>query len=142
MQRTYICLLIFIGGCRPPSPARIGPLPAAHSCYRMSGALLPLVSTQASPVWLLLSDQSRAFGARSYDAMVLSGSTRVPATWRRVARDSLRVDFVSTTGTTSVVFHETPAGISGFAAVAQDAASPGPPLTGRRADCAVLVDHP
>ena len=141
VRQLAVSLLLPIVSCRP-APLRTGPLPAAHSCYRMSGPLLPSAVAQSDTVWLLLSDQSqRRFGARTFEALILNGGTRIPAVWHNVARDSLRVEWESAAGPQSVLFRETPDGIAGRAVTKEEQMTRAHTLTGRRADCALLANQ-
>ena len=82
----------------------------------MSGSLVQHAEDQSDTVWLLLSDQSRRrFGARTFEALILNGRTRIPAVWHSIGRDSLRVEWESLASAQSVLFRETPDGIAGHA---------------------------
>jgi hypothetical protein len=141
VRQIAIGLLLIIASCRP-TPIRTGPLPAAHSCYVMSGPLLPYAEARSDSVWLLLSDQSpRRFGARAFDALILRGDTKLSATWHSIARDSLQVEWATSAGAQSVVFRETPAGIEGHAPANGGAVNGADMITGRRADCMRLADR-
>jgi hypothetical protein len=143
--RVTIGLTLLIAGCRPSGSVRTGPLPTAHSCYRMTGPLLqPAEAVSPAAVWLLLSDQSsKRFGARSYDAVILTNGISTTATWHRTARDSLLVEWVSPAGAHSVKFHSGAERIDGLAAVDPSAAARGVPISGTRGECALLAtDYP
>src|SRR4051812_31938661 len=141
VRQSAASLLLIIAGCRSV-PIRAGPLPAAHSCYRMSGSLLPYAVAQSDTVWLLLSDQSqRRFGARTFEALILDGRTRIPAVWHSVGRDSLRIEWEGAAGVRTVEFRETPDGIAGHAATNDGAMAGNTAITGRRADCALLANR-
>jgi hypothetical protein len=139
--RTASGLVLLIAGCRPSGSVGSGPLPAAHSCYRMTGPLLqPAEASSPAAVWLLLSDQSsKRFGARSYDAVLLTNGIATTAAWHRIARDSLLVEWASPSGAHMVKFHSGAERIDGLAAVGPSAAAHGVLISGMRADCALLA---
>jgi hypothetical protein len=141
MRRAVLWWTLAISACRPSVPVRTGPLPAAHSCFLMTGALLQPVALPASAAtWLLLSDQSaKRFGARDFDALSLDGGVTTAARWHRVTGDSLRVEWTAAAQARIVVFHETADGIRGLAPMADDASAQGRTVEGRRVDCALLA---
>jgi hypothetical protein len=139
--RAAIGLSFLIAACRSSGPVRTGPLPTAHSCYRMTGPLLqPAEAVSPAAVWLLLSDQSpKRVGARSYDAVILTNGIYTRAAWHRIAGDSLLVEWASPSGAHTVKFHSGAERIDGLAAVEPSAAARGGPISGTRGDCALLA---
>lgn len=140
--RRALCVLLLVGGCRPSQPVRTGPLPSAHSCYRMTGlSVQASAATSTSPVWLLLSDESpKRFRARSFDAMIVDNGISTPAQWHRTSRDSLLLEWTSTSGVHTVTLHATASSIYGVPAADSSTSTPGgASISGTRVDCGLLM---
>jgi hypothetical protein len=95
--------------------------------------------TSTSPVWLLLSDESpKRFGARSFDAMIVNDGVSTTAAWHRISRDSLLLEWTSSSGAHTAKLHSTPAGVDGLVATGSLTSTQGSRISGLRIDCGVV----
>ena len=138
---TTLGAALFAVACRSSGTLRTGPLPSAHSCYRMTGPLLQTDGESASiAVWLLLSDESsKRFGAHAYDAVIITNGVSANATWHRTGSDSLLVAWATPSGPHMVTFHSAPERITGLTAVEPSARTTPHSVSGTRAECATIA---
>jgi hypothetical protein len=102
-----------------------------------------LIRSAASPaprvVWLLLSDGSaRRFRAHDFDALIVEDGGATAATWHRIGRDSLRLDWTAAEGQRSAELHETAQELRGTELREGSAPAALASISGRRMDCGLV----